>query len=100
MVEVNLVFQSPMIEHLEKIATEGSTPRDGLYFLDADNYEVKEPAEIQLLMQRRPLVITGWVTNKLFDDVSLGHIMPLAIPIEVSGRYQSHAPLVHSLKTH
>lgn len=74
------------MEHFEKTAAATPSSRDGLYFVDADVYDAKEANEIQLLVQRRPLVISKRVTNKPFSEISLGHLLPLAIPIEVSGR--------------
>jgi hypothetical protein len=62
--------------------------------MDVDVYKRKEAAEVQLLLRERPLVLTGRVTNKAFDNVSLRNLLPLPIPIEVSGKYCIH--VLHS----
>ena len=96
MIKVDLNLQSPTLEHLEMIIEASSSRqcRDRLFFVDAYAYEGKKPAEIQVLLRERPLVVRGQVTNKTFNEVSLGSLLPLAIPIEVSGRYRIHTAYI------
>lgn len=101
--EVEQSFQTRILENFDDSFILNSSaiyPGDGLYFVEADVYGAKEAIEIQRLIQERPLVITGLVTNKVFNNAGLAELLPLAMPVEVWGKphniHCSTFPLIYT----
>jgi hypothetical protein len=77
-------FLSPLRRIIEQTTTNNSTV--GVYYVPDEVYNDKSVMEIQRLVQNRPLIVTGKVTNRSFGTSSLAELHPLAMPIETSGK--------------